>query len=430
MKKNQLFFVIVGAFSVGVASVHVMRKGVLEQMASYALYPCLRLQHMVVKPVQDFCARRERTQKAAAHTQALQAEREALMEENIRLRSSLDYMADIKELVDFSAQYEVGKERCVQIIFKHVDQSQQYVLIDAGARQGVAVDTVAVYKNMLLGKVVEVYPQYSKVLLITDKTCKVAAYCAATGATGIHEGCNQRQTVLNHVSHLATIAPGSLVLSSGSGTIFPRGFALGEVADCALNGMVYDVRVKPLADIKNIDYCYLLKKGEVSHEQVADGQSTEKQPEKLAALATSAVPEKPTAVVRPAKNVRPVVAAPVRVARTAPSPAHAASAYPAGDTPQAVAAALQQEVAVAHGAVVVAEAASAIEEIPAAPLPVVAERAVEEDSAPAVQRKKRSRRRLWRSEPEIEAAPVVIAQNEVPSREEIGQSAENSIESV
>ena len=35
---------------------------------------------------------------------------------------------------------------------------------------------IAVFKDCFLGRVVEVYPWYSKVLLITDPGCKVAVY--------------------------------------------------------------------------------------------------------------------------------------------------------------------------------------------------------------------------------------------------------------
>ena len=178
------------------------------------------------------------------------------------LHALLHYDHDIKELADFKKRYEESHGHIAQILMKHFSDQSHFFLIDIGTRQGIKPDMVAVYKNCLIGKVAEVYPFYSKVVLITDKTCKVAAYCAQTHASGIHEGSNQsEQTMLNHVSHLSVMKEGDLILSSGEGLIFPQGFALGNVMSCKPNGLLYTVHVEPLVDMHALAYCLIIQKG-------------------------------------------------------------------------------------------------------------------------------------------------------------------------
>ena len=65
---------------------------------------------------------------------------------------------------------------------------------------------IAVFKDCLVGRVVEVYPYYSKVILITDPTCKVAAICTSTNVKGIHEGMlSLTTTKLSFVNHLEEV---------------------------------------------------------------------------------------------------------------------------------------------------------------------------------------------------------------------------------
>jgi rod shape-determining protein MreC len=138
------------------------------------------------------------------------------------------------------------------------------VFIDRGASKGVQPNMVALYKNCLIGRVSEVYPSYSKVLLITDKTCKIAALCGTTKSSGIHEGLNKKDyCTLNYVSHLCTLEEGELVISSGEGLVFPQGFGLGKIKSFTRKGLFYDVVIEPLVDLKNIEYVYIIQKGEL-----------------------------------------------------------------------------------------------------------------------------------------------------------------------
>lgn len=261
-RRSRLWLVLV-LCSLGMTARYFFSDTVLlDTISSYVMYPVLVVQKSVVNPIKSYFQKRKTLQECYALITQLQSERNELMAQNVQLNAMISFEHDIQELVAFKKQYQDAQGIVAQVLVKHFSEQSHYFLIDKGAHAGIQLDMVAVYKNCLLGKVVEVFPQYSKVLLITDKLCKVAAYCPHTQATGIHEGNNQEQfTGVKYVSHLAQVEQDDLVLSSGDGLIFPRGFALGKVKTCNPEGLFYDVSVELLCDLRAIDYCFVMQKG-------------------------------------------------------------------------------------------------------------------------------------------------------------------------
>jgi rod shape-determining protein MreC len=232
-----------------------------DYLASYFAYPIITMQRVTVKPMMAFFNHKKNVQKLVSQMHELQIERDRLFMENIELHATLDVHNSIAELVEFKQRYEVEKAQLAQIIMKHISDEEQFILVDVGSNKGIEKDMVAVWNNCLVGKVSQVWPWYSKVVLVTDSRCKVAVYGTDNQASGIHHGCNQQEvSSLEHVSHLSTIDVGELVISSGQGLVFPRGFAVGTVSACNPGQLFHEVTVKPLVDINDIEYCYVVKK--------------------------------------------------------------------------------------------------------------------------------------------------------------------------
>lgn len=190
----------------------------------------------------------------------LEEENQHLKKELVHLRATTVYADSIQELRAFKERYHFDHGIIAQILRTTLTDYEQTLIVNAGSRHGVTKDMVVLMHNCLAGKVVEVYPWYAKVRLITDAQCKVSAVCSSTGATGIHHGGNKAFTTLEHVSHLDTVKEGDLILSTGKGMIFPQGFALGTVTESSINGLVHTITVQPLFSLKTLSYCLLISK--------------------------------------------------------------------------------------------------------------------------------------------------------------------------
>jgi rod shape-determining protein MreC len=111
-----------------------------------------------------------------------------------------------------------------------------------------------------LGKVTEVYPHFSKVVLITDQNCKVSSFTNSTEARGIVIGHNDSNFCkMEYVSHLVDVFDDDLVFSSGQGLVFPEGFCLGKIVkhQHSHNMLYHEIEIEPLIKLKKLKFCLL-----------------------------------------------------------------------------------------------------------------------------------------------------------------------------
>ncbi|MCA9770412.1 rod shape-determining protein MreC [Candidatus Dependentiae bacterium] len=261
-KKIVVFMLVVSLIWFLTSRIFFYKPGILDYTASYFVYPVISMQRAIVKPLLTFFDRKRSYKELEQQFYKVQKERDALLATNIMLRSTQLFIDNTKEIIDFKKRYKVGNAILGGVLLKNISPQEHFFLVDKGFRDGVEVDAVAVWKNCLLGRVTQVFGWYSKITLITDKQCNVAVYGVKHGAAGIHRGCNRNDTAcLEHVSHLSSIDVGELLISSGQGLVFPKGFALGNVSDYRPGELFHNVKVKPLVDIQNLEYCYLIRKG-------------------------------------------------------------------------------------------------------------------------------------------------------------------------
>lgn len=263
--KTRTFFLFIIASAITFFLMHrllLIPVSFFQSTSSYLIYPFLKAQHMVLDPITQLFERRKNyheLQQSYAHLLAQNAELQARA---IELQASLQFAQETRELVDFAKRYQSAEHQMAQILMRQFSDTGHFFLIDAGSNKGIKQDMIAVWQNVIVGRVSEVYPYYSKIVLVTDRSCRVACYCAKTGTCGIHEGVGKdNQTMLNFVSHLQKVETNDLLLSSGEGLIFPRGFAVGKIQGFSHDGVQYNITVAPLVNLHKLQFCYLLQKG-------------------------------------------------------------------------------------------------------------------------------------------------------------------------
>lgn len=246
----------------------------IEAISSCILYPLLRVQQLVVEPITNWLGRSVSIKKLENTVETLTKKYDDVFAENIALKAIGHYADETKELRDFNKRYSLSCGHVVQILARHFSPNNQFFLVDAGTSQGIQKDMVALYGNAIVGRVVQVYPWYCKVCLITDVDCKIGALCmpavikktssAKKSASGIHEGTNNTaHTVMRYVSHLESVNVGDDVFSSGEGLVFPKGFALGKVISADKGDLFYTITIQPTLDFQALRYCTLVAKQDI-----------------------------------------------------------------------------------------------------------------------------------------------------------------------
>jgi rod shape-determining protein MreC len=235
---------------------------VVERVASCFVYPFLRIEQYCVQPAKNYFHKRTQRHELQARCALLEKAVSNLEEQVIALRSSQLFAQDTKELVEYQKRFNPSYQHLVHIMLVQRTQGAHYMWVDAGSLHGVVPDMIAVHKNCLVGRVINTYPYYSKVQLISDASCNIAVRCQNGNALGIYQGTGDSNVgYINHVNHLHELVQSDLVFSSGQGLIFPQGFCIGTIESWEPVGVYYCVQVKLACNVDDINYCYLYNNG-------------------------------------------------------------------------------------------------------------------------------------------------------------------------
>lgn len=104
------------------------------------------------------------------------------------------------------------------------------IVISQGSSDGLAIGQPVIHNQGVVGRVVEVSPNYARVLLASDFNSSIDAFIQRTRAVGILSGQNARPMAMKYVRKDEDVRPGDLVVTSGLGGYFPRGLPLGTVS--------------------------------------------------------------------------------------------------------------------------------------------------------------------------------------------------------
>ncbi len=143
----------------------------------------------------------------------------ALAAENVRLRQLLNASNILQETVLIA-----------ELIGVSPNPLSHQVIISRGSNEGVFKGQPVLDAFGLMGQVVEVSPESSSVLLISDATHAIPIQVNRNGVRAIAEGTGDMTSLsLRHVSANADIRVGDLLVSSGLGNRFPVGYPVAEV---------------------------------------------------------------------------------------------------------------------------------------------------------------------------------------------------------
>ncbi len=126
-------------------------------------------------------------------------------------------------------------------------------LADAGAVQGVGEGNPVLSDHGLVGRVVGVGPQMSRILLLTDPASRVPVIVAGAQARSLLIGDGASAPRLDYSHGPAPIQAGERVYTSGDGGVIPRGLPVGVTVK-ALGGW----RVALDSDAAPIDFVRIL----------------------------------------------------------------------------------------------------------------------------------------------------------------------------
>jgi rod shape-determining protein MreC len=195
----------------------------------------------------------------------------ALREENARLRQLL------------GSRQRLGAEVLVAELIGVIPSPNTYqVEIDKGAADGVFIGQAVIDAEGLFGQVVEVAQFSSRVMLVIDAAHAVPVQVNRNDFRSIAAGTGRTDRLeLEYVPVTADIRVGDLLVSSGLGGHFPRGYPVGEVTAVVVEPtMTYaQVTAKPSAALDRSRHVLLVYDAKTEQPRDADPAPADPVPE-------------------------------------------------------------------------------------------------------------------------------------------------------
>lgn len=190
----------------------------------------------------------------------LSEDAENLRLENQKLVSELSLLKEVQKENEFLKKaMDLGLEKEFKLtLVKPLgkDVTQDYILINKGSKEGISKDMpVITEEKVLVGKIGEVYDNFSKVILLTSKDSSIDAKIPGTEIYGLIKGRGNFNAVFDLVPKDNEIKSGDQVITSSLGGIFPEGILIGQLEEVEkLDVKPYQAaKLNPAFDIKYIN---------------------------------------------------------------------------------------------------------------------------------------------------------------------------------
>jgi rod shape-determining protein MreC len=209
----------------------------------------------------------------------------------VRLSEDAAQAHRLQSLLAFKEQF-IDKTVAAQVIGSGGSDLSRIIYIDKGKNDGMKADLAVITAAGIVGKVLQVFPTSSQVLMINDQSSGVGAMLEKSRLQGVVRGTPNGELILERVMSDEQVAAGETVLSSGGDQIFPKGLPLGTVSKVSPGReMFLNIHVKPSADLSRVEEVLVVTEKQ-EREPVAESGGRARAADILAQRLPS-VPEKP-----------------------------------------------------------------------------------------------------------------------------------------
>ena len=192
--------------------------------------------------------------------------------EELKLKNQ-ELISQIAQLIELEKENEVLKEALgiglekefklalAEVVSK--DISQDSILINKGSKDGIANNSpVITQQKTLVGKIGEVYENFSRVILISNKESSFDAKISdpENDISGVVNGKGNLQLFLDFVPQEKEIKEGDFIVTTSLGGIFPKGLLVGQIGKVLRSDIepFQQAKIRPAFDIRELETVFII----------------------------------------------------------------------------------------------------------------------------------------------------------------------------
>ena len=208
--------------------------------------------------VSDFFATITEFRNLKKENEELKLKIQSLLAENTSLKELKNENETLRTALNLGLEKEF-KLTLVQVIGK--DISQDSLIINKGAKDGLTKDLpVITEQKNLVGRINEVYENFSKVMLISNKDSSFDAKISEQEIFGVVKGRGGLKAFIDRVPQDKEIKPGDILVTSVLGGVFPAGLLVGEIKEVKKSDLepFQQAEISPFFDIGKLGNLFVI----------------------------------------------------------------------------------------------------------------------------------------------------------------------------
>lgn len=190
---------------------------------------------------------------ARSENNQMRAELDQLRIRNRELESQAAEAKRLEAILNFRDAHPEAQLLAAEVIGSSSDPTSHTLFINRGERDRLRVNLGVITSEGIVGKIVEVLPNTSQVLLINDKDSGVGAMFAATRTHGVVKGSGDPEPHMDYVVNDEKVTPGDAIVTSGEDHIFPKDLPIGVVREAKPGSPFQIIRVQPAARLDRLE---------------------------------------------------------------------------------------------------------------------------------------------------------------------------------
>jgi rod shape-determining protein MreC len=197
---------------------------------------------------------------------------------NEQLESRSQEQERLEKLLNFREAYPSVPNLAAEVIGANADASSQTLYINRGQGDGLRRNMGVITPAGVVGKILEVFPGTSQVLLMSDSDSGIGAMLAPSRTHGVVKGTGGSLLRMDYVVNDEKVTPGEAIVTSGDDRIFPKDLPVGTAAGAQPGNPFQSISVKPVVRLDRLEeVIVLLSTAELppitGTRSAADGQS-------------------------------------------------------------------------------------------------------------------------------------------------------------
>lgn len=204
-----------------------------------------------------------------AQLQELQQRLTEIESQNQRLRELLGYAAENKQ-----------SGITAPVVGRSADHWWQQLILGRGSNDNVKVGYVVMAPGGVVGRVTDVTPNTSRVLLLSDPSSRIGVTISRSRYMGYMRGQSTSHAVMEFFDKVPDVRRGDVVSTSTLSQLFPAGMPIGRVESVNLNkSPAPEATIELSAPVSFLEWAVIYPHDQSAQPVIAPNQVPGKQPE-------------------------------------------------------------------------------------------------------------------------------------------------------